>query len=125
MAKDSLTQQKRYVSIAYVFMFFALMTIVTGLIAYFLAAKVARAEELEVWLQTHSLWIMHNVLLYIVLSAFAALWFIPLLFFPWNAFHWVTGCVIAGIVFGFIAWMYFFNCFIRGMSNYLKHKPVF
>ncbi|MEB3767408.1 hypothetical protein [Acinetobacter sp. MD2] len=125
MAKDSLAQQKRYISIAYVFMFFALLTIVTGLISYALAAKVSRSAEIEVWLQTHSVWVMRSVLLYVLMSAFAALWFIPLLFYPWDAFHWVTGCVVAGVVFSFIAWMYFFNCFLSGVSKYFKQKPVF
>ncbi len=125
MAKDIITQQRRMISLAYVFMFFALFTVVTGLIAYFLAAKVSRTNDVEVWLHTHALWVMRNVLFFILLSAFAALWFIPLCFYPWNAFQWVTGCVVAGVVFAFIAWMYFLNCFIKGLSKYFKHKAVF
>lgn len=125
MAQDKVEQHRRYIIMAYVFMFLALLTLVTGLIAYLLSAKVAHSTQAEVWIQAHGVWIMRSVILFMVMAVFAGLWFIPLAFYAWNASLWVTGCTVAGVIFAFIAWMYFFNCFLKGLSKYFKKKAVF
>ncbi|MFT4020482.1 MAG: hypothetical protein QM666_03065 [Acinetobacter sp.] len=125
MAQNDIQQHRRRISMAYMFMFLALFTILSGIIAYFIALKVSQSQDAEVWIQAQALWIMRSVILFFFMAAFAALWFIPLFFFEWNASQWVTGVTVAGVVFAFVAWMYFLNCFINGLSKYLKNKAVF
>lgn len=125
MAQDNIEQHRRYVVISYVFMLLALFTIVFAAFAYVLARKVAIVDNAEVWIHAHALWIMRNVLLFILMAFFAALWFIPLFFFAWDSALWVTGMTVAGVVFGLIAWLYLLNAWLNGVSKYLKNKAVF
>ena len=106
-------------------MFFALFTVVSGALAYWYARKVILVDSTEVWLQAQALWVMRNVVIYTVLALFAALWFIPLAFFPWDAFLWVKACTVAGVVFAVIAFLFLINAWIKGLSKFLKNKAVF
>ncbi|MGQ9374017.1 hypothetical protein ACUM6W_09310 [Acinetobacter tandoii] len=124
MKQDSLTKYRRSIAISYVFMFLALFTVISGILAYWFARKVTQVDT-EVWLQAQALWIMRNIIIYTVLSLFAALWFIPLCFFTWNSALWVTGCTVAGVVFALIAFLYLLNAWIKGLSKFIKNKAVF
>lgn len=124
MKQDSLTKYRRSIAISYVFMFLALFTIISGIFAYWFARKVTQMDT-EVWLQAQALWIIRNIIIYTVLSLFAALWFIPLCFFTWNSALWVTGCTVAGVVFALIAFLYLLNAWIKGLSKFIKNKAVF
>ncbi|MGY5393904.1 membrane protein [Acinetobacter tandoii] len=125
MKQDSLTKYRRSIAISYVFMFLALFTVISGIFAYWFARKIAQVDNAEVWLQAQALWVMRNIIIYTVLSLFAALWFIPLCFFTWNSALWVTGCTVAGVVFALIAFLYLLNAWIKGLSKFLKNKAVF
>ena len=125
MKQDNLLKFRRSIAISYVFMFFALFTVVSGALAYWYARKVILVDSTEVWLQAQALWVMRNVLIYTVLALFAALWFIPLAFFPWDAFLWVKACTVAGVVFTVIAFLFLINAWIKGLSKFLKNKAVF
>ena len=125
MGQDNIEQHRRYVAISYVFMFLALFTIVFAVLAYLLARKVATANNAEVWIHAHALWIMRNVLLFILMAFFAALWFIPLFFFAWDSALWVTGMTVAGVIFSAIAWLFLLNAWIKGVAKYFKNKAVF
>lgn len=125
MKQDNLVKFRRSVAISYVFMFFALFTVVSGALAYWYARKVIVVDSTEVWLQAQALWIMRNMVIYSVLALFAALWFIPLAFFPWDAFLWVEACTVAGVVFAVIAFLFLINAWIKGLSKFLKNKAVF
>lgn len=125
MKQDSLTNYRRSIAISYVFMFLALFTVISGIFAYWFARKIAQVDNAEVWLQAQALWVMRNIIIYTVLSLFAALWFIPLCFFTWNSALWVTGCTVAGVVFALIAFLYLLNAWIKGLSKFLKNKAVF
>lgn len=124
MKQDSLTKYRRSIAISYVFMFLALFTVISGIFAYWFARKVTQMDT-EVWLQAQALWVMRNIIIYTVLSLFAALWFIPLCFFTWNSALWVTGCTVAGVVFALIAFLYLLNAWIKGLSKFIKNKAVF
>ena len=125
MKQDNLLKFRRSIAISYVFMFFALFTVVSGALAYWYARKVILVDSTEVWLQAQALWVMRNVLIYTVLALFAALLFIPLAFFPWDAFLWVKACTVAGVVFAVIAFLFLINAWIKGLSKFLKNKAVF
>lgn len=125
MTQDNIKQHRSLVGWAYFFMFLALLTIITGVIAYLLAAKVTQSQDVEVWINAQALWIMRTILLFTLMALFAALWFIPLHFYVWDAMQWVTGCTVVGIVFAFIAWMFLLNAFIQGLPKFLKNKAVF
>jgi hypothetical protein len=125
MKQDSLTKYRRSIAISYVFMFLALFTVISGIFAYWFARKITQVDNTEVWLQAQALWVMRNIIIYMVLSLFAALWFIPLFFFTWNSALWVTGFTVAGVVFALIAFLYLLNAWIKGLSKFIKNKAVF
>ena len=89
------------------------------------ARKVAIVDNAEVWIHAHALWIMRNVLLFIMMAFFASLWFIPLFFFAWDSAIWVTATTVTGVVFSSIAWLFLLNAWLKGLSKYLKNKAVF
>ena len=125
MGQGNIVQHRRYVGFAYVFMFFALLTVVCAALAYLLARKVAIVDDTEVWLHAHALWIMRNVLLFVLMALFAALWFIPLFYFAWNSAQWVTAMAVIGVVFAAIAWLFLLNAWLQGMLKFFKQKAVF
>ncbi|ATU43995.1 hypothetical protein CS557_00195 [Acinetobacter junii] len=125
MGQDNIEQHRRYVAISYVFMFLALFTILFAAFAYMFARKVAIVDNAEVWIHAHALWIMRNVLLFIMMAFFASLWFIPLFFFAWDSAIWVTATTVTGVVFSSIAWLFLLNAWLKGLSKYLKNKAVF
>lgn len=124
MGQKTIQQQRRLMTVAYACMFFALFTVITAILAYVFASKVTN-DSTEVWIQTQALWVMRNITLFAVVVTFGALWFSPLYFYTWDAYHWVTGVTIVGIIFCFIAWMILLNAFFKGFFKYLKHKAVF
>lgn len=124
MGQDNLEKHRRYMVMAYMFMFLALFSVFSAVIAYLLARKVTQVDA-EVWLHAQALWIMRNVIIFVILAAFAALWFIPLIFFYWDSFLWVKACTVIGVVFSAIAWLFLLNAWIKGFSKYLNKKAVF
>lgn len=125
MTADNLAKYRRYVAISYVFMFFALFTLISGVFAYFLARKVTQIDSAEVWLQAQAFWVMRTVVIYTCMAVFAALWFIPLFFYYWDTYLWVTACTVIGVVFSGIAFLYLLNAWIQGLSKFVKNKAVF
>lgn len=125
MTQDTLTRLRRSLAISYVFMFLALFTLIGGAFAYWYARKIIQVDNAEVWMQTQALWVMRNVTIYLVLMIFAALWFIPLIFFYWNSALWVTACTVAGVVFSLIAFLFLLNAWLKGISRFFKNKAVF
>ena len=124
MGQDNLEKHRRYMVMAYMFMFLALFSVVSAVIAYLLARKVAQVDA-EVWMHAQALWVMRNVIIFVILAAFAALWFIPLIFFYWDSMLWVKACTVVGVVFSTIAWLFLLNAWIKGFSKYLNKKAAF
>ena len=124
MGQDNLEKHRRYMVMAYMFMFLALFSVVSAVIAYLLARKVAQVDA-EVWIHAQALWVMRNVIIFVILAAFAALWFIPLIFFYWDSMLWVKACTVIGVVFSSIAWLFLLNAWIKGFSKYLNKKAAF
>ncbi|MGB9191461.1 hypothetical protein [Acinetobacter sp.] len=125
MKQDNLSRLRRSVAISYVLMFFALFTVISGIFAYWFARKVTQVDEVEVWLEAQALWIMRNIVIYMILVCFAALWFIPLIFFYWDSAVWVKGCTVAGVVFAMIAFLFLLNAWLKGIFRFFKNKAVF
>ena len=125
MKQDNLSRLRRSIATSYVFMFFALFTVISGIFAYWYARKVTQVDGVEVWLEAQALWVMRNIVIYSVLVLFAALWFIPLIFFYWDSALWVTGCTVAGVVFTMIAFLFLLNAWLKGISRFFKNKAVF
>jgi hypothetical protein len=67
MGQDNIEQHRRYVAISYVFMFLALFTMCLQRL-HIVARKVAIVDNAEVWIHAHALWIMRNVLLFIMMA---------------------------------------------------------
>ena len=124
MGQDNLEKHRRYMVMAYMFMFLALFSLFSAVIAYLLARKVTQVDA-EVWMHAQALWIMRNVIIFVILAAFAALWFIPLIFFYWDSMLWVKACTVVGVVFSTIAWLFLLNAWIKGFSKYLNKKAAF
>ena len=125
MKQDNLSRLRRSIAISYVFMFLALFTVISGIFAYWFARKVTQVNEVEVWLQAQALWIMRNIVIYMILVCFAALWFIPLIFFYWDSAVWVKGCTVTGVIFALIAFLFLLNAWLKGISRFFKNKAVF
>ncbi len=125
MTQVPLTKMRRSVAMAYVFMFLALFTLVSGLFAYWFARKVTQVDYAEVWLQAQALWIMRNIVIYTILAIFAALWFIPLFFFAWDSQLWVKASVVTGVIFSFIAFIFLINAWFKGIYKFSQNKAVF
>lgn len=125
MGQTNPEQHRKFITSSYLFMFLALFTVITAVLAYWLARKVAVANDAEVWIYAQALWIMRNAVIFLILAAFAALWFIPLMFFYWDSFIWVKACTVAGVVFSAIAWLYLLNIWLKGFTKYLQKKAVF
>lgn len=125
MGQTNPEQHRKFITSSYLFMFLALFTVITAVLAYWLARKVAVANGAEVWIHAQALWIMRNAVIFLILAAFAALWFIPLMFFYWDSFIWVKACTVAGVVFSAIAWLYLLNIWLKGFTKYLQKKAVF
>ena len=125
MKQDNLSRLRRSVAISYVLMFFALFTVISGIFAYWFARKVTQVDGAEVWLEAQALWVMRNIVIYSVLVLFAALWFIPLIFFYWDSAVLVKGCTVAGVVFAMIAFLFLLNAWLKGISRFFKNKAVF
>lgn len=125
MGQNNLEQNRRYITLAYVCIFLALFCIVTAVISYWLARKVVYVEDTEVWIHAQALWVMRSVIMFLLLAAFAALWFIPLFFQSWDSMIWVKSCTVIGVVFSAIAWLYLLNAWLQGFSKFIKNKAVF
>ena len=125
MGQDQLDKHYRGIALAYFFTFLALLTVVMALFAYLFARKVAYAQQSEVWLQAHGLWIMRNTALSFLIAVFASLWFIPLLFVYWSSALWVTATTMVGIIFALIAWLYLLNAWLKGLGRFFMKKAVF
>lgn len=125
MGRDSLDRHRRFVTLSYVFMFLALFTAITAVIAYFLSRKVVHSDTAEVWMQAQALWIMRSVVLFLILGVFAFLWFIPAFFIYWDSMIWVKTCTVIGVVFAAIAWLYLLNVWLKGFVKYIQKKAVF
>ena len=125
MKQDNLSRLRRSIATSYVFMFFALFIVISGVFAYWYARKVTQVDGVEVWLEAQALWVMRNIVIYSILVLFAALWFIPLIFFYWDSALWVTGCTVAGVVFTMIAFLFLLNAWLKGISRFFKNKAVF
>ena len=124
MGQDNLEKHRRYMAMAYMFMFLALFSVVSAVIAYLLARKVAQVDA-EVWMHAQALWVMRNVIIFVILAAFAALWFIPLIFFYWDSMLWVKACSDVGVAFSTIAWLFLLTAWIKGFRKYLNKKAAF
>ena len=124
MGQDNLEKHRRYMVMAYMFMFLALFSVFSAVIAYLLARKVTQVDA-EVWMHAQALWIVRNVLVFLILAAFAGLWFIPLCFFTWNANLMVTATTVLGVIFAFVAWLYLLNAWLKGVAKFWNNKAVF
>ncbi len=125
MGRDNLEKHRRYITGSYLFMFLALFTVITAVVAYWLARKVTKVDNVEVWMHAQALWLMRNAVIFLILAIFALLWFIPLIFFYWDSFIWVKACTVIGVVFSAIAWLFLLNIWLKGFTKYLQKKAVF
>lgn len=117
-------RQQRTLTIAYISFFCALLTGVMALPAYFLAWRISKSPDVEVWLKTHCTWIMQNHFIFLSILLFASMWFIPSAFIVWDSVMWVKSMTVIGAVFVGIAWLFLLNAFVKGIGQYLFKKSV-
>ncbi len=125
MVQAQQKKQQKQILLAYVMMFLSLFTFVPIIFAYLLAMRLTHTEDIEVWLNSHALWIVRTLLIFICIALFAALWFIPLYFFIWDQHTWVTACTIAGVIFAIVAWLYLLNSWLKGLIKFFQRKSVY
>lgn len=125
MGKEQQKRQQKQILLAYVMMFLSVFTFVPIIFAYLLAMRLTHTEDIEVWLNSHALWIVRTLLIFICIALFAVLWFIPLYFFVWDQQTWVTACTIAGVIFAIVAWLYLLNAWLKGLIKFFQRKSVY
>lgn len=125
MGQNQQKQQQRRVFTAYLLMLLTVFCIVPLIFAYWISMRLTNTPDMEVWLSSHCFWIARNLLIFICIAVFAALWFIPLAFFVWDQFIWVTACTIIGVIFAIVAWLFLLNSWLKGISRFIKRKPVY
>ena len=125
MGQSNLERHRRYITSSYLLMFLALFTVITAVLAYWLARKVAMVDDAEVWIHAQALWVMRNAVIFLILALFASLWFIPLIFFYWDSMIWVKACTVIGVIFSGIAWLFLLNVWLKGFTKYLQKKAAF
>lgn len=125
MGQNQQKQQQRRVFTAYLLMLLTVFCIVPLIFAYWISMRLTNTPDMEVWLSSHCFWIARNLLIFICIAVFAALWFIPLAFFVWDQFIWVTACTIIGVIFAVVAWLFLLNSWLKGISRFIKRKPVY
>ena len=125
MGQSNLERHRRYITSSYLLMFLALFTVITAVLAYWLARKVAMVDDAEVWIHAQALWVMRKAVIFLILALFASLWFIPLIFFYWDSMIWVKACTVIGVVFSGIAWLFLLNVWLKGFTKYLQKKAAF
>lgn len=125
MGRDNQTRHRRLITVSYLFMFLALFTGISAVFAYFFAHRVVQAEDAEVWIHAQALWIVRNVILFMMFAVFAALWFIPACFIYWDSVLWVKSCTVIGVIFSIIAWLFLLNVWLKGFVKYLQKKAAF
>ncbi len=64
MGQTNPEQHRKFITSSYLFMFLALFTVITAVLAYWLARKVAVANDAEVWIHAQALWIMRNAVIF-------------------------------------------------------------
>ena len=125
MAPAQDKKQRTRILIAYVLMLLTVFSVLPLILGYWLASRAINMPDIEVWLHSHGLWIARNLLIFMSMAIFAALWFIPLAFFVWDQFIWVTACTIIGVIFAIVAWLFLLNAWLKGISKFIKRKPVY
>jgi hypothetical protein len=125
MGQQQQKKLERQVLVTYMLMLLTIFTVIPLVITYWLAAKATNFSGVEVWLNSHVLWITFSLLIFFCIAVFAALWFIPLAFFVWDQHLWVTACTVVGVIFALIAWLYLINAWLKGIIRFFKRKPVY
>lgn len=118
-------KQQRQILLAYGMLLLTVFTVLPIVLAYVLSYRVMQAPDVEVWLQSHAIWISRHVLIFAAVTLFAGLWFVPLAFVAWNSHLWVTATTIVGVVLLAIAWLLLLHGLLQGCIRYWQRKPVY
>ena len=70
MVQAQQKKQQKQILLAYVMMFLSLFTFVPIIFAYLLAMRLTHTEDIEVWLNSHALWIVRTLLIFICIAVF-------------------------------------------------------
>ncbi|TXJ08266.1 MAG: hypothetical protein E6Q25_06015 [Acinetobacter sp.] len=125
MSVEQNKKQEKHILIAYLLMLLTILSVVPIIMAYWLAFRISHTTNVEVWLNSHALWIARSLMIFVCIAIFAALWFIPLGFFAWNSSTWVNASVMIGGFFAITAWLYLINAWLKGIIRYFQRKPVY
>ena len=68
MGQSNLERHRRYITSSYLLMFLALFTVITAVLAYWLARNVAMVDDAEVWIHAQALWVMRNAVIFLILA---------------------------------------------------------
>ena len=114
---------ERKVVIYYVLMLLTLFLGFSFLIAL-LGSHRALSHTQELWLHSHQLWIWRSCMAFLVLSLFAALFLLPLLWFPVTQgiglYSAITAASIGGLS---MLWLMYRG--VRGLIYWFKGKVVY
>ncbi len=123
MTVDGYVQQERWVLISYMLMILSLVLGLTWIIAYWVSHQ-SLSQPQEVWVRSHSLWVIRTCIIFLVLVLLAALVSLPLIWLPLHSlFGMITAGVAAGI--GIIAWLWLLFRSVKGFSRFMRGRAVY
>lgn len=112
-------------SFAYLCLLLALVSIFPAILAYGMAWYINKKPYQELWIYTHTRWIMRNCLIFLSIALFASLWFIPLNFRVWYFDIYMKTTTVIGATFLLIAFLYLLNAWLKGVGKLILKKSVF
>lgn len=123
MTVNGYAQQERWILVAYMLMALSLFVGLSMLASYWISHQLL-ANPLEVWIRSHTLWIMRTGIVFLTLALLAALFALPLFWLPLTS---VYGMICAGIAAGFavIAWLWLLFRTLHGIRRYMGGKAVY
>jgi uncharacterized membrane protein len=123
MAARTAFSQQQWVGINYGLMLLSLLLGIGVLIALWSSYHFLNQNQ-DVWIRSHHLWIMRSCVGFLALMVFAALFLLPLFWFPMVQGIGLYSGMIAGGMSG-LATLWLIYRSIKGLLYWSKGKPVY
>ena len=123
MAARPAFSQQQWVGINYGLMLLSLFLGIGLLIALWSSHHFLNQSQ-DVWLRSHHLWVMRSCVGFLVVIASAALFLLPLIWFPFTQGMGLYTAMIAGGISG-LATLWLIYRSVKGLLYWSKGKPVY
>lgn len=123
MAPENHVQQERWVLIAYILILMSLFLGVTWIVALWVNHSMLDHPH-EVWIRSHQLWIIRTCFVFLLFIVLAALFSLPLIWFPVSSlFGLISACTAGG--FASIGWLWLLYRGGKGLSRFMQGRAIY